>query len=364
MDTISRGCFCGVVLGIVSFLGGCASETIMVDYVMPAKAVAEVNKVNVVAIKVNSRVKGNLAGDNQRNAGLVKQLLAQKLYKEGFYQVADDIWTDPEKAAGLAKVINAQNPNHGYGETFVAGGQTKAKVMIEIDLDLVLESKPVEKKVSFELTTIPYKPDANKPGEPPSSSPNPKAAKVETETRSVTVYEFAGEGMLKARFVGLNGDPVPVTYASSSRILMPKSERSAMPSQLAALAEAVSPAIADIVADISPHRETRELQAIEGGDKRVVYLLQAKAFSEVVSLVERLESAGEVEAADYENMGIAFEAMGDFTGAKFAYEKAVRSDPESASAKDGAKRVEEALSGKKAVRDSGARQNKETKFSK
>lgn len=363
MNMISKVWIRGTMLGLVSLLGGCG--TIKVDYVMPAKAVAEVNKVNVVAIKVNSRVKGNLAGDNQRNAGLVKQLLASRLYKEGFYQVADDIWADPEKAADLARVINAQNPNHGYGETFVAGGQTKGKVMLEIDLDLVLNSKRVEKEVPYRFKTTPYEiRPPRKPGEAPTSSPNERAAVVETRNLPVTFYEFVGKGMLRARFAGLNGDPAPVTYANTFRISLPKSERSAMPSQLAALAEAVSPAIEGVVADITPYKETREVDVSKGGDKRVVYLLKAKAFPEVVSLVERLESAGTAVAADYENMGIALEAMGDFTGAKFAYEKAVQSDPGSASAKDGVKRVEDVLSGRKAVRDSGAKQNKDTKFSK
>ena len=138
----------------------------------------------------------------------------------------------------------------------------------------------------------------------------------------------------------------------------------AAPSQLKALAAVVTPAVNGVVADISPYKESRELVAIEGGDKRVVYLLNAKAFPEVVTVVEKLEVIGKANFADFENQGIAFEAMGEFFSARDAYAKAEKSNPESLTAKAGSKRVADALAGKKAVKESGAKQNKDTKFSK
>ena len=105
MKSISRIGIYGASVGLAAFLAGCATEKITVDYVMPAKAVADVSKVNVAAIKVNAKVTGNLAGDNKRNAGLVKQLLAMRLYKEGFYQVTDDIWATLEGASAMEKAI-------------------------------------------------------------------------------------------------------------------------------------------------------------------------------------------------------------------------------------------------------------------
>ena len=118
------------------------------------------------------------------------------------------------------------------------------------------------------------------------------------------------------------------------------------------------------MADISPYKESRELVAIEGGDERVVFLLNAKAFQEVVLVVEKLEVTGKANFADFENLGIAFEAMGDFFSAKNAYAKASKFNPESQTAKDGLNRVQNALAGKKAVQSSGAKENKDTKFSK
>ena len=366
MKTISKIGLYGVATGLAVFLGGCATEKITVDYVMPAKAVKDVSKVNVVAIKVNAKVKGNLAGDQKRNAGLVKQLLAMRLYKEGFYQVTDDIWSDVDKAESLAKLMYAKNPNHGYGESFQAGGQSKGKVVLELDLDLALDSKPAQKEMSFTLSTIPYKPNQVKPGEMPTSSPDAKATVVQNVKKPVSVFEVVAKGSLKAKFVGLDGKKAPEEYANSFEIKMPEADRfdSAQPSQLKALAAAVTPAINGIVSDISPYKESRDLVAIKGGDERVVHLLNAKAFAEVVTVVERLAVIGKANFADYENMGIAQEAMGEFNAAKDSYQTAVKANPESLTAKAGVKRVKDALSGTKAVSASGAKQNKDTQFKK
>jgi len=365
MKSISRIGIYGASVGLAAFLAGCATEKITVDYVMPAKAVADVSKVNVAAIKVNAKVTGNLAGDNKRNAGLVKQLLAMRLYKEGFYQVTDDIWATPEGASAMEKAIAEKDAGHGYA-TLGAMGQNAAKVVIDVSLDLALDTNPVKKEMPFTLQTVPYKAKQVKKGEVPVSEPDPKGIVVENVKKEVTVYETVAKGTLLVKFVGPDGKDTPQKYEHTFQIAMPESDKfdSAKPSQLKALAAAVSPAIDGIVADISPYKESRELVAIEGGDERVVHLLNAKAFPEVVSVVEKLEETGKANFADFENLGIAFEAMGEFFSARDAYAKAIKANPESATAKAGAKRIDDALAGKKALKASGAKQNKDTKFSK
>ncbi len=365
MKNVSKIGLYGLSACIAALFVGCETEKIKVDYVMPAKAVSDISKVNVAAIKVKATVKGNLAGDNKRNAGLVKQLLAMRLYKEGFYQVTDDIWANPETASALEAAIQAKDSGHGYA-ALGAMGQGMEKVVIDVTLDLALDSKPVKKEIPFTLSTVPYKKKQVKKGEVPISEPDAKATVVEKVKKEVTVYEVVAKGTLKAKFVGVDGKESPQKYENSFNITMPEADRygSAQPSQLKALAAAVTPAVNGIVADISPCKESRELVAIEGGDERVVYLLNAKAFPEVVTVVEKLEVTGKANFADFENLGIAFEAMGDFFSAKESFEKAVKANPESVTAKDGVKRVEDALAGKKAVKESGAKQNKDTKFSK
>lgn len=365
MKSISKFGLYGLTVAVASLITGCATEKIMVDYVMPAKAVSDVSKVNVAAIKVKANVTGNLAGDNKRNAGLVKQLLAMRLYKEGFYQVTDDIWATPEGASALEKVITEKVPGHGYA-TLGASGQGGEKVVIDVELNLALDVKPVKKEMPFTLTTVPYKPKPVKKGEVPISVPDPAGTVVEKVKKEVTVYETVAKGTLKAKFIGADGKEVPQKYENTFQIVMPESDKydSAKPSQLKALAAAVTPAVNGIVSDISPYKVSRELVAIEGGDERVVHLLNAKAFIEVVTVVEKLEVAGKANFADFENLGIAHEAMGDFFSARDAYAKAVKVNPESQTAQAGVKRVADAISGKKAVKESGAKQNKDTKFSK
>lgn len=361
MKNISKFGVYGLAAGLAAFIVGCGTEKITIDYVMPAKAVTDVSKVNVAAINVKANVTGNLAGDNKQNAGLVKQLLAMRLYKEGYYQVTDDIWANSDCAQEFCDALKEQGAS-GYSG-FIAKGQTKGKVVIDITLDLALDCKPVKKELPFTLTTVPYK--AKTVEGVPTSEPDAKATVIEKVKKEVTVYEVIAKGTLKAKFVGVNGKDAPQKYENTFQIAMPKADNydSAKPSQMKALAAAVTPAVNGIVADISPYKESRELEAIEGGDKRVVALLNAKAFLEVESVVEKLEVIGRANSADFENLGIAREAMGSFDQAKFAYEKAVKLNPESATAKDGVKRVQEALSGAKAVRRSGAKAVKDTGFS-
>lgn len=363
MKNISKFGVYGVAAGLAAFIVGCGTEKIIVDYVMPAKAVTDVSKVNIAAIKVKANVTGNLAGDNKRSAGLVKQLLAMRLYKEGYYQVSDDIWATPEGASELEQVIKDKAAGHGYA-SLAAMGQGTEKVVIDVTLDLALDCKPVKKELPFTLTTVPYK--AKTVEGVPTSEPDAKATVTEKVKKEVTVYEVVAKGTLKAKFIGANGKDSPQKYENTFQIAMPKTDSfdSAKPSQMKALAAAVTPAVNEIVADISPYKESRELVAIEGGDERVVFLLNAKAFQEVVLVVEKLEVTGKANFADLENLGIAFEAMGDFFSAKDAYAKASKLNIESQTAKAGLNRVQDALAGKKAVKSSGAKENKDTKFSK
>ena len=52
MKSISRIGIYSAAVGLVVFLAGCETEKITVDYVMPAKAVTDISKVNVAAIRV------------------------------------------------------------------------------------------------------------------------------------------------------------------------------------------------------------------------------------------------------------------------------------------------------------------------
>ena len=362
--TMKLGAY-GAAAALMVFCAGCGTEKITIDYVMPAKAIADVSKVNVVSIKSTANVTGNLKGDNAMNAGLMKQLLAMRLYKEGYYQVVDDISGNPDGASALYEALAKKDAGHGYA-SFGAMAQEDVKAILDIDLKLSLDSRPVKKQIPFTLTTLNFKDvDPKKTKGVPASEPDPKATVVEKVQKEVTVYEIVAKGTLTAKFVGPKGKDVPA-YSHTFTVTMPEDARfdSAEPSQLKALAAAITPAINGIVADISPYKESRQVEAIKGGDERVVLLLNAKAFPEVETVVNELGVTGKANFADYENLGIAYEASGNFHSAKDAYKTACKANPESQTAQAGLKRVEEALAGKKAVKKSGAKENKDTKFKK
>ncbi len=216
------------------------------------------------------------------------------------------------------------------------------------------------------LETIPYVPVKVKDGMPPTSAPNVLAIQKRTEKHPVTLYSTVAKGKISAKISGVDGGKAPVDYSGTFVIggkgTKPVTSYSA-PTQLKAFAEAVSPAVLELVADLAPYKVKKELVAIKGGNEKVVTLLEATAFGEVIEVVTELARSSRANFADYENLGIALEASGRFEDAKKAFKKAVKANPESATAKEGLKRVETALSGKVAIAKSG-QANRDTKFSK
>lgn len=423
MKAITKFGLYGLSAGVAVFIAGCQTQQIEADYVLPARKVADVSKVDVVTIKVDANVNGNMAGNKAMNEALVRQMLSARLYKGGYYQVMDDLWgakDGPDKmAAILSKAIDA---GHGYasyavGETIPdsercpncglpcakckglhKGLKAKAELAVKIDLTLDTNEAIEEKEVA--LATTPYVPGKVKEGMPPTSVPNVAAIRTGKQKVQTKVFKTVATGTVKVQFNGVNGEKAPVKYANTFVLPITKTEKkvenakpksalgsladaaksgleTAMgkksdedlsnlgsPSQLAALAEALSPAIAEIVADISPYTETRKLVPIEGGDERVVTLLNAKAFKEVVAFVTEFVRSGKAVTADVENMGLALEAMGKFELAKKAYKKAVKMNPEqpSETATAGVARMEKILAGNSAIAASGATKNVGTEF--
>lgn len=423
MKTITKIGLYGISTGAAVFIAGCQTPVIEADYVLPARKVTDVSKVDVVTIKVDANVNGNMAGNKAMNEALVRQMLSARLYKGGYYQVMDDLWganDGPEKIAQI--LANATDAGHGYGSYVV--GETipdsercpscglpcakckglhkglKSKAELDVKIDLTLDTNEVVEEKEFELATTPYLQGKVKDGVPPSSTPNVAAITKETKKVPTKVFKTVAKGTVKVQFNGVDGEKSPVAYSNKFTLPIVKVEKKvendkpksafgafadaakagldaalgkkadenlsnlASPSQLEALAEALSPAIAEIVADISPYTETRKLVPIEGGDVRVVTLLNAKAFRETVEFVSELVRSGKASVADVENMGIALEAMGKFELAKKAYKKASKMNPEepSETAMAGLARIEKILAGNDTIKSSGAKKNAGTEF--
>lgn len=389
MKNLTRIGACGLMVGAAAIIAGCASEKIMVDYTMPARKVADVSKINVVKINVKANVKGSLAGDNAQNAALVRQLISERLYKSGFYKVTDDIWGVASGADKAKKLLaDSSESGHGYVSFATDGGVPadalcpkcgticpdhkdtpqgmKVKAQLDVVVDLTLDSKLEKKEVAMTLETTPYVPAKVKEGVPPTSAPNVAAIQRRTEKHPVTEYSTIANGKMTAKISGIDGGKAPVDY-SGTFVIGGKNAKPVVsysePTQLKAFAEAVTPAVLELVADIAPYKVTKELVAVNGGNESVVTLLEATAFGEVIEVVTELARSGRANFADYENLGIAYEATGCFEDAKKAFKKAAKANPESTTAKEGLKRVDETLSGKAAIAKSG-KANNDTKFSK
>ena len=343
----------------VAVLAGCSTEKIAADYVMPARQIADVKSVSVLAVDVKADVKGSLvAGDvSAQTAGMVKQLTAARLYKEGYISTVDNVWGTAKGGKDVEDFVKGKKSQHGHA-SFATLDQNPEKGTLKLTLALAVDSKKVTKEREYLLSTIPYKKDPPKEGEAPTSKPDKPV--IEKVKKSYQVYETSVAGTLKAEIVTKDGKTV---YSAEYKVAMPKDAAlsSADPSALKAVSVAIAPAVDEVVADISPYKTTREFEANQDGDEKVVLLLEAKAFSAAIEAVDALK---EKTFADYENQGLAYEASGDFNSAKASYKEALKLKADAQGALDGVKRIDEVKAAAKKVSKSGAKKDSSTSFKK
>lgn len=298
----------------VAVLAGCSTEKIAADYVMPARQIDDVKSIETLAIDAKADVKGSLAanGVSTQTAGLLKQLTTARLYKEGYISTVDAVWGTAKGGKDIADYVKGKKSQHGHA-SFATLNQNPEKGTLTLTLALSVDAKKVTKDRDYMLSTIPYRKDPPKEGEAPTSKPDKPI--IENVKKSYQVYETAVTGTLKAELVTKDGKTL---YTAEYKVALPKEAvlSSAAPSVLKAISLAVGPAVDEVIADISPNKVTREFEANQDGDEKVVLLLEAKAFSDAVEAVDALN---EKTFADYENQGLAYEASGDFDSAKASY---------------------------------------------
>ena len=80
--------------------------------------------------------------------------------------------------------------------------------------------------------------------------------------------------------------------------------------------------------------------------------------------MERLENlpAERAVSADWENLGVAYEILGDFKSSSEAYEKALVLDPENPALVEKLEVLAKAVKARKDVRASGAVENADTSY--
>ena len=202
---------------------------------------------------------------------------------------------------------------------------------------------------------MPYK--EKKVGKVPTGVPDPTRARVQKVTRQVDVFSITGAGNLTVKLTDENGKVVYEKQFPKLSYHFETSDKdhNSLPAKAAVVAEMIVPAIDEIVADLSPHKEQRDLVVNEDGDEKAVLLLKAQAFSETIKRLDDVLNGEDKNAADYENRGLAYEIIGDYAAAKGDFEEALKLAAGSKIATEGKARIEKIMAGQKALRKMDAK---------
>ncbi len=385
-----------IVLAAAALSAGCSTPAkVSATYLLPARALADVRSVDVLAIDPVVRLSGNVAGegDGERIAGLAQQLLSMQLYRRGFYRTTDSLWGSMDGAAELGSLLVQTGSRHGYATLLAEPDPAKAVLRIEVDLSY--DVRKTTKKQTFELRTVPY--IIHRPGDGngavgktanalsgasgtipglgkiaavaqaaakieslvPYSLPDEESTTTERIESSWIAWESGGRGKMRVTLVPAGAeDPV---YDRTFDLAVPSAFGLESPTLLRAAAAALAPALREVVLDISPNTEVRKLSLNRSGDDRGITLLEAGAWTDAIETIESIPEEGRT-IGDWENLGVAFEVLGDYRAATDAYEKAVAMDPENPAI--GAKMASAAKAAKsrKDIRASGAKANEDTSF--
>ncbi len=339
-------------------VAGCETRQVSASYLVPAREVADVRSVDTLLIDATANLEGNqmAANDAERIAALARQMLAAELYRRGFYRIEDPIWGSISGAADLGRVVTLGGSRHGY--TIFVTEESPAKATLKLEVDLSYNVEKSTQRQTYELTTTPYVIQRPK-GLVPFSNPDPMATQTRKVESSWDSWEWVGRGKLRVTLTPKKAEE-PV-YTRDFDLVVPSASGIDVPSFLRVATAALAPVVAEIALDISPSSEQRPLLLSKGGDTRAVTLLQAGAFSDAIELIEELP-AEKVTIGDFENLGVAYEMVGDYKSASGAYERALGKDPENEALRDKMNALAKVAKAKKTVRESGAKANEDTSF--
>ena len=302
------------------FLTGCATvEQPIASFTMPPQAITanDLAKVNTLKIVVNSKVEStNPTKDSTCAAGILREKVAGHLYQGGYYRVMDVIWGDVNGANKAYDVANVAKSAHGY-TNFVTEGNDQAAVLT-IDFTASIQSKIVRKMVKKKLQTIPYRMKKAKENEAPRSEADMDNATEREVESPVDILIGNAQGTLSFSIVTADGTNV---YSRHFPLETKFGGEISCPTDAEVIALLIDSAVKEFGADCSPTKVSRKLVVNEKGDEKAVLLLNANAYSDAIARLESLP-AKKVTAADYENLGIAFEVLGDIPKAEANYEKA------------------------------------------
>lgn len=339
----------------VLLIAGCATEKITAEYVMPPAVIKDIKAVDTLEIVPTTTLTGNaITGNDTTYAnGALVQRIASRLCQEGYYRTTDIVWGNIDGVAQMGNAIAKKKSQHGYARYTTESDFKRAQ--LSVTLNAKIDSHIVKKNMAYTLTDMPYK--EKKVGKVPTGVPDPTRARVQKVTRQVDVFSITGAGNLTVKLTDKNGKVVYEKQFPKLSYHFETSDKdhNSLPAKAAVVAEMIVPAIDEIVADLSPHKEQRDLVVNEDGDEKAVLLLKAQAFSETIKRLDDVLNGEDKNAADYENRGLAYEIIGDYAAAKGDFEEALKLAAGSKIATEGKARIEKIMAGQKALRKMDAK---------
>ncbi|MBP5639516.1 MAG: hypothetical protein J6X55_08560 [Victivallales bacterium] len=306
-------------------LTGCASDKLVAMYTLPAaginvKNMSDISPMNIV---VKVKASGNVPVNCDAAAEQLMQQVASEVYLEKNLKVTDIVWGDMKGGQKVSDVFAKHNSMHGYAR-YVTDAVKAA--MLELDVAVKLDNSTVEKSREYILQTVPYRRKYTEKGMPYSEEVTERIQKQKTVAK-YNVLVTKGKGIVAARLVDKDGREVyrkaiPISLSFENSL-----EKHDAPLTANAMISLMSlRAINTVIGDISPHQESQELKANEKGNKKGVLLLKAQAFAEAATFLENLDAENDLtnkktDPADLENLGLAYEILGDYAFAEEAYKR-------------------------------------------
>ena len=376
------------ILALAGCQGGAAKREVYAEYIVPPRVVADVSSLERMRIDAPKvAVNGSYPGKPQELSVLFEESLRErldaKISRERFFEVADEIYDNDQGLTRIRQIM--LDSRHGY-DVKPAGAGKSALIKARAEVSLVRQ-EGVD-TIATQLVTLPYVVQyADDKWRTPYAAANYGAQQTRTVTSKVPFIVVRAKANLTVAVLDTKGRKVyerGFKDLSYEKKVGGDAEAAAEPTVIEIVASLFDAPLRDVVADISPHKVTRAVAVNSGGDATAIALIRATAFSEaykrLTELLEtreaglkkaaktaREESAPQLAAAkseaekkalqaelaadlakerkplsaDYENLAIACEAMGQWGEALDNYRLSAEADPGNATAAASLARVKQ-----------------------
>lgn len=348
---------CAIMGGVTLLVSSCSSTKVTASFTMPPKAIAakDLSKISTLRIVIDAKcVSDGKEQDNTFIAGILRERLAERLYQEGYYKITDIIWGDIQGAQQAFDNAEVRNSGHGYTRFNTDTCNEAATMTLTFVGKIVSEKK--RGSVSYTLKEIPYRQYRDKDGVPRSEPDYKEVPKKDwkgnevrdsngnviyqkvpiiIETKVTEQYDFlayAAACSVRAVITDADGNQVyGGIFEAKCGERGDYNHHISRPTDAEIIARLFSDerVVGALVSDISPVKVKRDLVVNEKGDEKAILLLKANAYSEALHYLEKLVEKAENEKAEkkkdkanYENLGIAYEILGNIGQAEYNYKKA------------------------------------------